>query len=334
MIHDAKAVAIVSGIEPSIKGKRIGFTIFENHEWRGEEPGFDVNKAATEELKKVLTHPAQIYNGRELNLADQKNSEGSPSPSDETIKETLSKKAAGWGVDVVLLIRGGEQRDWISSSSVVLEDVGIFDRGNFTTAFSVLDLYLLDLKAGSYEKVASAHRGQRTPRIEWHNDWNAYEGSAKRMMLDGIRGSIRDSLAELFSKVGLAEAPADERSTLRKALFMPDRGKSWVPEGNDIPILEGISPADVHHAVLIALRHRGWKVISDEPNKVVANLVEKRKEAVETITISSTVITLTPERFEQKGDGERVKIEPHLRWNKNLKESIIQSMYDLAPTAQ
>lgn len=332
VIHDAKTLVIVSAINPRINGMKVGVTVFQNGEWKGEEPGFDLNTTAVEQLKKALNRPAPVYNGRDCNFVRENDpaEDGSSSKADQKI---LSEKAASWGADVVLLVKGGRKHDWLSNSSRRLEDTGVIERGIFVNAFCVLDLFLFETKSGSYQKVTTAYRGQRTPRIDWHDEWKSYDTSSKRIMLDGIRSALAESLTDLLSKVALTDAPAGQRSFLQKAHLAP-QGKSWIPEGKVIPLLEGLSSDDVRRSVLLALRKRGWNVISDEPNTMVANLIEKRKEAIETITFSATGITLTPERFELKANGERVRIEPQLRWDRNLKESIISTMYDLVPVGQ
>jgi hypothetical protein len=104
-----------------------------------------------------------------------------------------------------------------------------------------------------------------------------------------------------------------------------------VPEGNVLEVPDGVSAEVARVAVLAGFKQRGWRITTDTPEKIAAVLDEKNKEAITTVTFAERSITLIPECFEKQADGQRTKIEPHLRWHNNLKESIIRELYKAEP---
>lgn len=157
-------------------------------------------------------------------------------------------------------------------------------------------------------------------------------------MLQSLTQAVKDGVSGLFSEVGLTDSTLKPRSTLEKVFLAPNRGKSWLPEGNELEIPKGVSPKEAHRAVVEAMRRRSWAVTTEMDDKIVATLVEKKRVATETATISADKITIIPEQFDIGEDGQKHAREPHLRWHRNLKETIWEGLLLLpvesAPAAE
>jgi hypothetical protein len=130
---------------------------------------------------------------------------------------------------------------------------------------------------------------------------------------------LNETMPEVLAATGLNDTwkPAPEHFTL-----VHDARKSIVPEGNEMEIPPGVSRENAQNAVVAGFKDRNWVIESESAERVIGTYKSKNKEARCTATLSATKITLAPEGYETKKDGNRVQVEVYKRWHNNLKESI------------
>jgi hypothetical protein len=154
----------------------------------------------------------------------------------------------------------------------------------------------------------------------------------QRRVLTAYSGLLTDYVAQLLTRAGLANTPLPaEPSLAKKLLLMPNRPKSWLPEGNVLTIPKNLSRERARWAVIHCLRARGWTVVSENNDQVVGFIPgkkDKHKEVRVTAVLTDQEITLVPGDREIKPDGSTVAIPPYARWHENLKESIYRDLLD------
>jgi hypothetical protein len=326
VVTAARRIAIVSAIEPEVRFQKVGVTAFQNMTWATADTGFEINSAALDAARKFLKREAKLIDGRSVGLL----SSVGRLIDEKQLAPRLLELAAEWEVEAILIIQGFKGRDWIGSTNQSVDSVGIYSRPPRQEAYCALRLLTFDCVQRRFESSETATVSQAMPRTEWRASWASFPDTEKRLVLHGLRTVVEDGVPSLLAKAGLAESRTKEKS-LAGTLFGVRRGRSWVPDGNELEIPAGLSNAAARLAVATALVERGWTISSKDADKIVGVLPRGKIEAVATATVGERTITLVSERFETRSDGSRAKIDPNLSWHRNLMDSILRALLKTAP---
>jgi hypothetical protein len=326
-IASTKRLAIISAIDPTVHGQKVGLTAFQNHTWSSDDTGFDINATALATLKANLKREARLVDGETLGLIRTSADAAEIQLKEKELTAKLAALGQEWRVDTILIIhtRGSESRDWMGETNQRVKNFGIYARG-YVVAHCNLSLMIFDCTTQRFARQQNAQLMQSLPSGSWRETWSEYTAPERRVVLHGLGSVTENGTRALFSKVGLTDYEAPRRS-IGQSIFKANRGASWVPDGNDLEIPEGVSIEAAHAAVIEGFERRKWTVTTNTPDKIVGSLVESNKEAVATVTFNPRSITVVPERFQLHANGQRERIDPHLRWTRNLKESILRALF-------
>jgi hypothetical protein len=331
VVSAAKKLAVISAIDPGVNGQKVGITVFQNRQWTSDATGFDVNAVALATLQTSLKRGAKLIDGDTLGLI-RKAKGTAVALEEKELGEKLAELGKEWSVDAILVIRSTASHDWIGGTNQTISPFGVYARA-WVQTYCNLTLSTYDCATGRFSKEENVKQGQSLPSNAWKDTWEGYSANERRTLLRGLEAVTKDGVTALLAKVGLTEYKPEAKSTFQ-TLLRPSKGKSWLPEGNELEIPEGVSSQVARAAVKAGFKERGWNVTLDTDERIIGTLVEKNREAITTVTFSERSIVLVPERYEIRPDGQRVKIAPHLRWHKNLKETILETPFDTTPESQ
>lgn len=332
VVSAANKLAIISAIEPTVYGQKVGITTFQNREWSSDATGFDINAIVLATLQTGLKREAKLVDGDTLGLINKAKGTAKTPLKEKQLGPTLAELGKEWGVDVILVIRSSPSRDWIGSTNQRLQHFGVYARA-WVQTYCNLTLNTYDCATGNFSRGEQVQQGQSLPSNAWQETWESYSPNERRTLVRGLETVTRDGATALLAKVGLTEYKAEEKSTAQ-ILFSPPRGKSWIPEGNKLEIPDGISIEAAKAAVKAGFQERGWKITTDTDERIVGAILEKNKETITTATFPERSIILEQERYDLRSDGQRVKVAPHLRWHKNLKKTILEALFDTTPDSE
>lgn len=330
---------VVTSFEPFVRGVNVGTTVFQNRQWESTPAGFDGNEVATRFIEKTLVQPVPVIDGRTCNLAFEKADRFLFIDSGTAeLTRRLAELGRGKNVDRIVLLTTGSAQDWIAGTNQSLKGFGLYRREAFgmkrIQVYGVFQLQIFDCHTEKIVASDTLKGAQQVYSVEWHDSWEAFPPSEQRRITTAYTQLLTENIAQLLTRAGLANTPLPpERSMAQVLLQMPERPKSWVPEGNVVPIPQGISRERARTAIVNGLVARGWTVVSAKGEEIVAFHPDGKKEARVTATLTAEEITLTPGDRETKPDGSTAPIAPHKRWHNNLKESIYRELLDAEAAA-
>jgi hypothetical protein len=276
-----------------------------------------MNEVAASAAKKILLQPLDVL------VPD-----GGASPTETTVRLVQMGKAQG--ADKLVVLTTGDTSDWIAGTSRYLSGIGLYRRELFgmrrLQVYGVFQLHVIDCSTGAVIAKDTAPGAREVYAVEWHEEWSDFSQLEQSRLVSAWKELIKDQVGQLLTRAGLANVPEPEVTLGEKMLFRPNRPKSWLPEGNVLPIPNGVSVAQARASVISGLHARGWSVVSETDGEVVGVYRDEEKEAGVTARISNVEIELVANDHEIKLDGSRVQVKPYARWQNNLKESIYKSL--------
>lgn len=331
---DPEHVALIANFSSEQDLVNVGTTIFQNKE-RGAETNYDAVAEALAIAKSAFVRPIKTADGSTLHLPDPSTDQRDSAP---VLSERLVAVGREWHVDTIYLLTSGTASDWIFNTTERLHGVGLYRREIFGMkrhlVYGVFELRTFDCRTGKFTHTDREKTAREVPDIEWHETWADYPLPEKRNVARGWHLLLKETIPPLLTKVGLANASETKRKfTLKSLLFAPNRPTSWLPEGSELEIPEGITRDRAHLAVLNGLKARQWTVTTDAPERVVGVNRDGKKEAGVTAVITATTIMLKPADYEVKSDGQRINTS-YKRWQRNLKESIYRDLLNAEPVAK
>ena len=318
-VKSAKNVAVVSAIEPTLVGLKIGITIFNNDSWIEEKPGLDVNATVLEAVRTNISREAKLVAGPTVGLVVGRSEK---LDALDSLKPKLAALGREWNVDVIVLVNSAQTTDFIQRSGLPIAGVGHF-YSHQDGVFCVLSAEVYDCKTGTFTTSRLVKQVRKVPGLEWHFNWNAYPADEQRAAVRILKGLLNESVAELLSSAGLNDkwiAPT-EQETNAWSLVKPSVHSS-VPEGNELVIPEWMSVTQARDAVRSGFKSHEWTVVTDTDERIVGSYRNGKKEATCAVTFTDKKILLTPEGYEINPDGSRVPVAVYGRWQNNLKEAI------------
>jgi hypothetical protein len=330
---DPSGVGLIANFSSDRHLSNVGTTIFQNKE-RQTETDFDATAEALAIAKSAFTRSVVTASGNDLHLPAP---DADPHVSAPTLIERLIAAGHEWHVNTIFLLTSGTTNDWIFNTTEKLDGVGLYRREVFgmkrQLVYGVFELRTFDCRTGKFTKTRREKEAREVPGVQWHETWADYPASEKRNVVRGWRQLFKETIPPLLTKADLANAPESRHeSTWRSLLFARDRPKSWLPEGNELEIPEGITRDRAHLAILNGLKDRQWTVTADAPDRVVGIYRAGKKEAGVIAVITAATITLTPADHEVQSDGQRTPAS-YERWQRNLKESIYSDLLKADPEA-
>ncbi|HTO03536.1 MAG TPA: hypothetical protein VL069_07530, partial [Opitutus sp.] len=338
LVTPARTV-IVTGFEPFVRGVNVGTTVFQNRQWEATPEGFDANEVASRFIEKTLTQPVPVVDGRTSDLAFEKTDRFLFIDSGAVeLKRRLIEFGRAQSVDRVVLLTTGVAQDWIAGTNQPLKGFGLYRREAFgmkrIQVYGVFQLQIFDCKSQKIIASDSVKGAQAVYSIEWRESWAEFTAAEQRRVTAAFSQLLTENVAQLLTRAGLANTPLPaERSMAKKLLLIPERPKSWLPDGNVLPIPKGVSPERAREAVVHGLVARGWTVASAKDDEVVGFHPDGQKEVRVTAVLTSAEVKLVPGDRETKPDGSTVSSAPHKRWHNNLKESIYRNLLDAEDAA-
>ena len=330
VIADADKVAVIIAIAPVVRGQWIGTSLVGRKEWEATDTGFNANEIALAVAKGGVTRDVQIVDGVELRMPATSVELGAFPRGDDNLARKLGMISETLNVDVVIAIQGTEAIDWITRTSEPFRGGGVYTRGvvgnRRSHAYNALSMRVYSRKARKIVMREHDLRSLPLSGVNWEGNWNDYPVLERKKILVELDAMTKAGTRALLAKAGLME-PATKAEEKLGGLFTDEsvRGESSIPE-NELKIPDGVTHEKARGAVTTALKDRGWTVASDTPEKIVATLSEKKKEATLEITFADTVITLVPALHEIRKDGTRVEVEPNLRAYRKLKDGIWEEL--------
>lgn len=329
---------VVTGFEPFVRGLNVGTTAFQNRSWEATPADFDANDVASRFIAKALVEPVPVIDGRTAGLAFERadrflfNDVGT-----QEVVRRLADLGRSKNVDRIVLLATGVAQDWIAGTNLPLKGLGLYRREAFgmkrIQVYGVIQLQVFDCHTEKVVAAETSKAAQQVYAVEWRNNWTEFPAGEQRRVIAAYSHLLRENIAQLLTRAGLANAPLrPERSVAKKLLMIPDRPKSWVPEGDTLPIPPGVSPRRARQAVVNGLTARGWTVISQSDEEVTGSHAADKKEVRVTAVLTASEIKLVPGDREIKPDGSSVPIAPHTRWHNNVKESIYRDLLEAEGT--
>jgi hypothetical protein len=329
-VSRAAKVGVIYAIDPVFRAQKIGTTVFQNKSWESAEITLDANPLAMAALKAGSKREVAIFDSRILGKFPTGNQ------TSAQLQAYLAQLCAEHGLDLILLLESGASGDWMTGTNAQLTGIGLFHREVFgmqkQQVFSVLRLRAFERSTGKFVGEEQQNHGQQIARVDWHASWDEYSPKEKRIILQGIDLMVKKSTAKIMAKTGLMDAPSEAENT-NPFISQKAVGDSWIPEGNELQIPAHVSLEDARASILGGLQDRGWTVAESAQTEITGRLLDGRKEASVKITLSERTITMIPRMEEISADGNRKELPPHLRWHRNLKESIWQRLMDVPEPA-
>jgi hypothetical protein len=315
-IKTSKNIAVICAEEPILTGQKTGITIFSQDGWTEEKPGFDLDILVQNAIKAGLNREVRLFAGKDVGVKIGA-SEGDP--FNKELKAKLAELGKEWAADYVVVVYSTKTDDFIQRNEFrTVSGIGHY-YAHFDCAYCVFRAAALECKTGKLYQTPVVRRARELYGIEWHINWHEYTSDEQRSFLRILTMLLNETMPEVLAAAGLNDTwkPAPEHFTL-----VHDARKSIVPEGNELEIPPGISRENAQNAVVAGFKDRNWVIESESADRVIGTYKSKNKEARCTATLSATKITLAPEGYETKKDGNRVQVEVYKRWHNNLKESI------------
>ena len=324
---------IVTAFEPIVRGVNVGTTVFQNRGWETSPEAFDANETAMAAVPKVLLQPIVLIDGRTANLAMKHDkSFNSDEPDQSEFVRQLAELSRAQKADRIVVLTTGEASDWIAGTNQRLSGLGLYRREFLgmkrLQVYGVFQLRVFDCRIQKFIASDTLPGAREVYSIAWHESWPEFPVAEQRRLLAALTELVKEQTAQLLTRAGLANVPQPEASITEILLFRPNRPKSWLPEGNVLPIPKGLTPARARGAVVNGLKSRGWTVVSETDEQVVGLYRDGKKEAGVTARLSVDEIQLVANDHEIAPDGSRVAVAPYTRWQNNLKESIYSDLLD------
>jgi hypothetical protein len=329
---------VLTGLEPVIYGVNVGTTVFQNRRWEAPADPFEVNVVAAAGATKVLTQPLPVSDAHTAGLQADLIYKPGLRPADET---ELARQLAAIGrtqkAERILLFTTGAGSDWIYNTNQPLKGVGLYRREVFgmrrVQVYGIVQLRVFDCTTEKFTASDFARGAREVYSIEWHDQWAGFSVGEQHRLVLAWTDLVNEQVGQLLTRAGLANVPLPEKSLAKTLLLVPDRPKSWLPEGNVLSMPPGVAPERARAAVVRGLKARGWTVVSEDDAQVVGIYRDGRKQAGVTAVLSPTAIELVPNDHEVNADGSMGATASYPRWQKNLKESIYRDLM-LAEEAQ
>lgn len=321
----------VTGFEPIVRGINIGTTVFQNRRWEAAPEGFNANETATAAIAHALLQPMAVVNGQTIGIAVEPIQSFGSASNEADLARQLTELGRTQRADRIVLLTTGNSSDWIAGTNQRLAGLGLYRREVFgmkrVQVYGVFQLRVFDCATQKFSASDLSPGAQEVYSIEWHDNWAGFSIAEQHRIITAWRELVERQTAQLLTRAGLANVPSPEKS-IAQNLFITrsNRPKSWLPEGNILPIPQGVSPDRAHAAVLNGLKARGWTTVSEDDHQVTAFYRDGKKEAGVTAQLSATEIQLIANDHEIEADGSRVPAKPYIRWQNNLKESIYRDL--------
>jgi hypothetical protein len=330
VIAEADKAAVIIAIEPVVRGQWIGTSLVGRKDWQATDTGFNANEIALTVARGGLTREAQIVDGVGLRIPATSVETGAFPRGDDDLARKLGMFAETLDVDVVIAIQGTEAIDWITRTTQPFRGGGVYTRGVIgnrrSYAYNALSMRIYSRKARKIVNREHDMRSLPLSDVNWEGSWNDYPVLDRKKILVELDAMTKAGTRALLAKAGFME-PATEAEEKRGGLFTDDsvRGESSLPE-NELKIPDGVTHEKARAAVIAGLKAHGWTVASDTPERIVATLRERKKEATVEVTFADTVITMVPALDEIRKDGTRVPVKPNLRMHRKLKDTVWEEL--------
>jgi hypothetical protein len=327
VVAAADKVAVVLAIDPVVRGQWIATTLIGRKDWLATDTIFNANEVALAVVRGGLKRDVQIVDGSGLRLPETSVVGGVFPRSDDDLARKLAVFCEALDVDLVIAIQGTEAIDWISRTSEKLRGGGVYTRGVIANrrshGYNALSMRIYNRQVRKIVGREQDLRSLPLSGVNWEGSWNDYPVLERKKILVALDAMTKAGTRALLAKAGLMD-PATEAEERLGGLFTEEsvRGESSVAEGNELRIPDGVTHENAHNAVITGLKVSGWTVASDTPEKIVATLRQKKKEATVEITFADKIITLVPALDEIRKDGTRVPVEPNLRSHRKLKDAV------------
>lgn len=324
---------IVTAFEPTVRGINVGTTVFQIRSWEASPADFDANEIVAAEVPRVLLQRITVIDGRTAGVAMVTDRDfRSDSAKRAEFINSLAELGRRQNADRLVVLTTGEMADSIAGTNQFLAGIGFYRREVFgmkrVQAYGAFQLRLFDCQTKSFtasDKLLGAHE---VYSVEWHESWAEFPPASQRRIIAAWTELLAEQTAQLLTRAGLANVPTPEKSVAEILFLNANRPKSWLPEGNTIPVPKGNPPERARSAVVNGLKARGWTLVSESDQEVVGFYRSGKKEAGLTAKLSPTSIELVANDHEIKADGSRVPVTPYVRWQNNLKKSIYRDLLD------
>jgi hypothetical protein len=326
------STAAVTAFEPIVRGINVGTTVFQNRRWEVVAEGFNANETAATAISTALLQPMAVLDGRTIGLAvDPTERLGSEGSNQTALVRQLTELGRTQKVDRLLLVTTGNSSDWIAGTNQRLAGLGLYRRELFgmkrLQVYGVVQLHVFDCRTQKFSASDTFPGAQEVFSVQWRENWVEFSAAEQRRIIAAWTELLERQIAQLLTRAGLANARLPEKTVAESLLITrPNRPKSWLPDGDTLPIPRGVSADRARAAVLNGLKARGWTVVSQKDNVVTGVYRDGTKEAGVTARISDTEIQLVGEANEIRADGSRLPAKPFTRWQNNLKESVYRDL--------
>lgn len=331
VIATADKVAVVVAVEPVVRGQWIATALVGRKDWVATDTGFNANEVALAVARSGLKREVQIVDGVGLRIPATSVESGAFPRGDEDLAQKLRLFSEALDVDVVIAIQATEAIDWVTRTSEPFRGGGVYTRGVIgnrrSHAYSALSMRIYSRTARKIVNREHDLRSRQLSEVNWQGSWSEYPVLDRKKILVELDAMTKAGTRALLAKAGLMEPATKEEEEL-SGLFSDKsvRGESSIPESNEVRIPDGVTREKAREAVIAALKGHGWTVESDTPEKIVATLKERKKEATVEVTFAGKFITLAPALHEIRKDGTRVPVEPNLRSHRKLKEAVWEEL--------
>lgn len=327
ILGNGTGCAIVTQVGPELKVMNVGTTVFQNKTFRVVPDGLDVGDLVAETVRRRLNKTVAVV------AAPNPGGSGTANDDDAISASALTQIGREQGVDRLVVITTGKASDWLYGTNQNLDGLGLYRREVFGMRrfqlYAVLELRVYDCGSAKFIADDTARGAQEVPSIEWHDTWEAFSAGERRRIYAGLKSLVGEQVGVLLTKAGLSDMQLPKESTAT-GLLIRRPAESWLPEGNALPIPDGISKERAVDAVIQGLTDRGWTLVSRDGDSVIGMYRDGKKEAGVVASVTDSVIELKPNDFEIKADGTRVSVAPYRRWQSNLKESIYRVLLNMA----
>jgi hypothetical protein len=334
-ISPNQKVAVISAIDPVMRGHKLGFTIFEIKNWTAEHPGFDVNAVVLNAVKVNLNRDAKLVNGKDVGLLlknEYLDTIFIDSPP-AGLTEKLTALGREWQVDLIILIQTTTSDDWIGETNQRIEGFGHYARFSFgrNLVYGAFWVSVFDCKTGQFTGGDAVQQSRLLPDVSWHDSWSEYTPEEQRTLTREFDALARQSVPIFLSEAGLTDTKIEQRSVGSFLLNPNGPTQSYVPEGNELEIPAGVSRQAARLAIVNGLKDNEWVLTTDTVDRMVGVYREGKKEAICTFTFTDHSILMAPEGHEIQDDGQRLTVEYYHGWHKDLKESIVEALMKTPP---
>lgn len=323
---------IATGFEPALRGVNVGTTVFQNRGWETSPVGFDPNGAAAIIVADALARPMKVIDGRAHGLAlNQGDSFDAARTRQAELVLRLSELGRREKADRIVLLATGSAPDWIAGTNQPLGGLGLYRREFLgmkrLQVYGVFSLRVFDCQTQAFTATDTLTDAREVYAVTWHESWAEFSASEQRRLIAAWTELLKEQTLQLLGRAGLAPlVPIAEKSLGEALLLRGNRPKSWLPDGNVLPIPPGTSRGRARAAVVHGLKARGWTLVSEDDERVVGIYRDGAKEAGVVAVLTPTEIQLVADDHRIRSDGTRERVKPYARWQNNLKESIYRDL--------